>query len=189
MRKFMLYPLISLMIGFTSCGDSEICDAVVLADLAFDSGVVAALAKNQSTSNTYQISSTLINALAESCNDGSNVQRADPSTLRQQIFYSAYPNFINKKVVDDFNFSTPALGGGERNQDLDEIQFLQDGYYLIERFSDFAKQVQERNEDNNISQSNNSHNLRSSNVIEIRNSRTNTSGKYIKRIHAYSIKK
>lgn len=184
----MLYPLIALLIPFISCDGSEVCDAVVLADLAFDSGVVASLAKDQS-SGTYQISSTLINALAESCDDGSNVQRADPSTLRQQIFYSASPNFTSKKVVDDFNFSTPALGGGERNQDLDEIQFLQDGYYLIERFSDFAEQVHERNENNNISQSNNSHNLRSSNVIEIRNSRTNTSGKYIKRIHAYSIKK
>lgn len=189
MRKFILYPLIALSISFTACDDSEACDAVILADLAFDSGVVAALVQDQS-SGTYQISSTLINALAESCDDGSNVQRADASTLKQQIFYSASPNFTTKKVIDDFNFNTPALGGGERNQDLDEIQFLQDGYYLIERYSDFAKQVHERDENNNISQSNNSHNLRtSSNVIEIRNHRTNTNGQYIKRIHSYSIKK
>lgn len=189
MRKFILYPLIALSIPFISCDENEACDNVILADLAFDSGVVASLVKDKS-SGTYQISSTLINALLdESCDDGSNVQHADPSTLRQQIFYSASSNFTNKKLIEESYFNTPALAGGERNQDLDEIQFLQDGYYLIERYSDFTEQVHERNENNNISQSNNSHNLRISNVIEIHNNHANISSKYIKRIHSHSIKK
>ena len=126
MRKFILYPIL-LALPFSAC--NETCDAVVLADLAFQSGVVSALV-NQNTA-TYEISSTVVNALAKSCSDEGSVQRTNPSVLQQQIFYSSTPDFATKKVVDTYSFKTPELTGGQTTKDVDEIQFLEDGQYIL----------------------------------------------------------
>lgn len=187
MKKIIFYPVLLLAFCFYSCEDG--CEETELADLQFSKAVTASLASGES-SGTYTISSTVINAPSNTdCLDNSNTQYAQPSVLKQSIYYSVTSSFNTKEVISEMFFETTELNGGETSWTTHTITFNKDGYYLIEHKIDVDEEVHERDENNNISQSNQSHNLRSSQVLEIKGIETKEVAEYVTLIKSETLKK
>lgn len=187
MRKITLYPLLFLAFCFYSCEDG--CEETELADLKFSQEVSASLTPGAS-SGTYDISSTVINSASnDDCLDNSNTQYAEPSVLRQTIYYSVSSGFNTKEVISQMFFETPALYGNDESWTTHTISFNKDGYYLIEHSADIDEEIHERNENNNLSQTNQSHNLRTSQIIEVQGTENKEGDEYVTLLKSTTVKK
>lgn len=133
----------------TECGDSTSS----LADLISKCIALISGEKEVKVGDAVDIAVDVANVL-DSGNECGDTETADASDYEMQVFYRSDAN-ETFEPIGTVSYSTGSIPAGSRFEDVAPLQFLQSGEYQVGILADAFDNVNERNESNNGSQSQN----------------------------------
>ena len=133
----------------SDCGDGTSS----LADLISKCAALLFGDKDVKVGDVVDVAVDVANVI-DSNNECGETETSDPSDYEMQVFYRADAN-STFEPIGTATYAVDAIPAGGRFEDLAPFTFLKSGEYHIGVVADASKNVKERNENNNGSQSQN----------------------------------
>jgi hypothetical protein len=165
----ILFTITGTLLNSCKCSDKEVADLII-------NSMRPIIEQQTSIGKEFEIACDVTNQIYETVCKCKQLKDAGENTFEARIFYSpdsTPPSTWDNLAAED-SYRQPALGGCDIDTRTLDVEFLQDGIYLVESIIDYLNEVKEYKEDNNsrslngrIIQTNFQANNKNSTVIRI----------------------